>query len=71
MKNKGQALVEYVLIIILVSLALYGVVKIFGGYLKDKITEMGCDVSNQQYKEGKKAGDGTCIEIEEKDEEIE
>lgn len=70
MKNKGQALVEYVLIIILISLALYGVVKIFGGHLKDKITEMGCDISNQQYKEGEKAGEGTCIKIEE-DEEIE
>ncbi|MFA5603026.1 MAG: hypothetical protein WDA21_04815 [Bacilli bacterium] len=65
--KKGQALVEYVLIIVLISLVVYGAVKIFGGYLKDKITEMGCNVSNQVYQEGEKAGEGTCIkkEIEE------
>jgi Flp pilus assembly pilin Flp len=65
MKNKGQALVEYVLIIVLISLVIYGAVKIFGGYLKDKITEMGCNVSGQVYQEGENPGDGTCINEDE------
>ena len=39
MKNnrKGQALVEYVLIIALVALVIIGVISTFGGVLKDKI----------------------------------
>ena len=47
--NKGQALVEYVLIIALISIVLIGVINTFGGVLKDKITEASCAISNQQY----------------------
>ena len=60
--NKGQALVEYVLIIALISVVLIGVVGALGGKLKDKITEASCGVSGQQYVEGEKAGEGYCKE---------
>ena len=58
--NKGQALVEYVLIIALISIVLIGVINTFGGVLKDKITEASCAISNQQYNQGDKAGEGYC-----------
>lgn len=58
--NKGQALVEYVLIISLISIVLIGVINTFGGVLKDKITEASCTISNQQYNKGDKAGEGYC-----------
>ena len=58
--NKGQALVEYVLIIALISIVLIGVINTFGGVLKDKITEASCAISNQQYNNGDKAGEGYC-----------
>ena len=58
--NKGQALVEYVLIIALISIVLIGVINTFGGVLKDKITEASCAISNQQYNKVDKAGEGYC-----------
>ena len=59
--NKGQALVEYVLIIALISIVLIGVINTFGGTLKDKITEASCSISGQKYSKGEKAGEGTCV----------
>ena len=39
LNNKGQTLVEYVLIISLITVVAIAAVKILGGHLKDKITE--------------------------------
>ena len=41
MNSKGQALVEYVLIIALISVVVIGIVNTFGGYLKDAMTKHG------------------------------
>lgn len=62
MNNKGQALVEYVLIIALVAVMIIGVISTFGGVLRDKITEVSCSIAGQEYDEGDadKAGDGFC-----------
>ena len=62
MNRKGQALVEYVLIIALVAVMIIGVISTFGGVLKDKITEVSCSISGQVYNEGEKdkSGDGFC-----------
>ena len=62
MNNKGQALVEYVLIIALVAVMIIGVISTFGGVLRDKITEVSCSISGQVYDEGDeaKSGDGFC-----------
>lgn len=62
--NKGQALVEYILIIALVSMIIIGLVKTFGGYLKDAMTKTSCSVTDQEYIKGDKPGEGKCIEKE-------
>lgn len=58
--NKGQALVEYILIIALMSIIIISLVKYFGGYLKDSITKTSCNVAGLEYVAGEKAGDGSC-----------
>lgn len=61
MKNrKGQALVEYVLIIALISVIIIGIINTFGGYLKDSITKTSCGLAGQEYVEGDKVGEGYC-----------
>lgn len=58
--EKGQALVEYVLIIALISVVIISLVNAFGGYLKDAMTKTSCNLVGQEYVEGKKAGEGYC-----------
>lgn len=60
LNNHGQTLVEYVLIISLIAVAAMAAVKIFGGYLKDTMTKMGCNISGKDYVEGEKIGEGYC-----------
>ena len=60
MNKKGQALVEYVLIIALISVVIIGLVKAFGGYLKDAMTKTSCSLVSQEYIEGEKPGEGKC-----------
>lgn len=60
LNKKGQALVEYVLIIALISVVIIGIVNSFGGYLKDAITKTSCSVAGQEYVAGDKAGSGYC-----------
>lgn len=62
--NKGQALVEYILIIALVSMIIIGLTKTFGGYLKDAMTKTSCSVTDQEYQKGDKPGKGKCIDKE-------
>lgn len=58
--EKGQALVEYVLIIALVSIIVIALVNAFGGYVKDAMTKTSCNLIGQEYIEGQKAGEGYC-----------
>ena len=58
--NKGQALVEYVLIIALISVIIIGIINTFGGYLKDSITKTSCSIAGQEYVEGEEVGEGYC-----------
>ena len=60
LNNRGQALVEYVLIITLVVIVAVSAVKLFGGYLKDSITKTSCELIGQKYEEGTSPGNGTC-----------
>jgi Flp pilus assembly pilin Flp len=63
MKNqKGQALVEYILIVALMSILIISLVKFFGGYVKDSLTKTSCNIAGLEYIKGKKPGDGTCSE---------
>lgn len=60
MNKKGQALVEYVLIIALVTVIAVSLIKFFGGYLKDSITKTSCELVGETYSKGKNPGEGTC-----------
>lgn len=63
--NKGQALVEYVLIIALISVITVSLVSYFGGFLKDSITKTSCNLIDKVYVEGKKPGEAECLTKEE------
>ena len=58
--RQGQALVEYVLIIALISVVIIALVNAFGGYLKDAMTKTNCSLVGKEYVEGAKAGEGQC-----------
>lgn len=64
--NKGQALIEYILIIALMSIIIISLVKYFSGYLKDAITKTSCNVAGLEYIAGEKAGEGACEDPYEK-----
>ena len=66
LNNKGQTLVEYVLIISLITVIAIAVVKIFGGYLKDTVTKMGCEMTGKEYVEADKVGEAYCQGDEDK-----
>ncbi len=61
MNNKrGQALVEYILIIALISVIAIALVNYLGGYLKDAITKTSCSISEEEYVKGNKPGEASC-----------
>ena len=60
--NKGQALVEYLLIIAVISVIVVSLVTLLGGYLKDSMTKSSCNLVDKVYVEGSKPGDGTCVD---------
>lgn len=60
MNNKGQALVEYLLIIIIVSTIAITVIGYFAGYITDSVTKVSCNLTNTTYIEGEKPGEGKC-----------
>ncbi len=60
--NRGQALVEYLLIIAVISVIVVSLVKLLGGYLQDSITKSSCELMNKTYVEGAKPGEGVCEE---------
>lgn len=60
MKSKGQALVEYILIIAIVSIIVITVVGIFGNYLKDTITKVSCSLTDGTYISSDQPGQGKC-----------
>ena len=60
LNNKGQTLVEYVLIISLITVVAIGLVKIFGGYLNDAVTKMSCNIMDKEYVETNTIGEAYC-----------
>ena len=59
LNNKGQV-VEYLLIIAVISVVAVSVVKLLGGYLQDSITKSSCNLVDKVYVEGDKPGQGSC-----------
>ena len=66
LNKKGQTVVEYVLIISLVTVVAIAAVKIFGGYLKDSITKMSCSMIGKEYVETDTVGEAYCAGDEDK-----
>lgn len=62
LNRKGQALVEYLLIIAVISVIVVTLVKMLGGVLQDKMTETTCTIMGQDYVAGEKAGEGKCVD---------
>lgn len=60
MKRNGQALVEYILIIALISVIVIALVNYFGGFLKDAITKTSCSLVGEEYVKGEKRGEAYC-----------
>lgn len=60
LNNKGQALVEYLLIVSLVAVIIIGVFNTFSGYLKDSMTKTSCSIIGSNYIKGRKPGEGYC-----------
>lgn len=60
LNNKGQALVEYLLIIAVISVVVVSIVKLLGGYLQDSMTKSSCTLVDKIYVEGAKPGEGKC-----------
>ena len=62
LNNKGQALVEYLLIIAVISVIVVSLVKLLGGYLQDSVTKSSCELMDKIYVECAKPGEGVCEE---------
>lgn len=60
LNRKGQTLVEYILIVSLIAVLAIALVKIFGGYLKDTVTKVSCEMIEKEYVEGEKVGEAYC-----------
>ncbi len=62
MNNRGQALVEYILIIAVISVVVVSIVKLLGGYFQDSMTKSSCALVDKVYVEGSKPGEGSCVD---------
>lgn len=61
MKNtRGQALVEYLLIIAVISVIAIGIIKLVGGYVKDIMVKSSCELLDKNYVVGEKPGEAKC-----------
>lgn len=60
--RRGQALVEYLLIIAVISVVVVSIVKLLGGYLQDSMTKSSCNLFDKVYVEGSKPGEGKCVD---------
>lgn len=58
--TRGQALVEYLLIIAVISVIAIGIIKLLGGYVQDAFTKSSCELLNKNYVEGEKVGQARC-----------
>lgn len=58
--NQGQALVEYLLIVAVISVIIVSIVKLLGGYLNDSMVKSSCKLIDKTYVEGDKPGEGSC-----------
>lgn len=62
MNIKGQALIEYLLIVGVIGVFIIFFVSAFGGFVKDSFTEMYCELFDKDYVPGEKEGEARCVE---------
>ena len=62
LNNKGQTLVEYVLIIAIISTFIIGMFFFLKNEFMDQIIRLSCGLSGQEYHDGDKRGKGYCEE---------
>ena len=62
LNNKGQTLVEHVLIIAIISTFIIGMFFFLKNEFIDQITRLSCGLSGQEYHDGDKKGKGYCEE---------
>lgn len=62
LNNKGQTLVEYVLIIAIISTFIIVMFFFLKNEFMDQITRLSCGLSGQEYHDGDKRGKGYCEE---------
>ncbi|MDD3392249.1 MAG: hypothetical protein PHE54_01765 [Bacilli bacterium] len=55
-------MVEYLLIIAVISVVVVSIVKLLGGYLQDAMTKASCSFIDKVYVEGENPGDGVCVD---------
>ncbi len=60
-KKRGQALVEYVLIIALIVVVIFSIMSFLSGYMHDIATKISCDITYRIYVDGDKPGEGKCL----------
>ena len=48
LNSKGQALVEYLLIIAVISVIVVSVVRLLGGYVQDSMSKSSCKLSSNK-----------------------
>ena len=58
--NKGKVLIEYLLIIAVISLVIVSLFKLLSGYIHDSFTKSSCELLKKTYVEGLKPGEGIC-----------
>ena len=62
LNTKGQTLVEYVLIIAIISTFIIGMFFFLKNEFIDQITRLSCGLSEQEYYDGDKRREGYCEE---------
>ena len=62
LNNRGQTLVEYVLIIAIVSTFIIGMFFFLKNEFMDQITRLSCGLSGQEYHDGVRSGKCYCEE---------
>lgn len=67
MNRQGQALVEYILIIALISVIAITLVNYLGGYLKDSMTKSSCSLVGEEYIKGKNLAKDIVVEMKTKE----
>ncbi len=63
-ETKNKTLLEYIIIITVITIFFILVIKLLGGTIIDTGTKIYCSISKKQYIQGETIGEGKCIDID-------